>query len=44
MLGQEKIVIFDEEEHPYVPLSIPSSLQRPQQSFTPFPAETQRVM
>ncbi|HTG36278.1 MAG TPA: hypothetical protein VLB76_25450 [Thermoanaerobaculia bacterium] len=44
LLGQEKIVIFDEEEHPYVPLSIPSSPQQPQQSFAPFPAETQRVM
>jgi hypothetical protein len=44
LLGQEKIVIFDEEEQPYVPLSIPSSPQQPQQSFAPFPAETQQVM
>ena len=43
LLGQEGIVIFDEQEHPNVPLSIPSSPQLPQQSFTPFPAETQRV-
>lgn len=42
-LGQEQIVIFDEEENPLVPESFPVSPQPPEASFTPFPAETQRV-
>jgi hypothetical protein len=41
LLGQEGIVIFDEQETPYVPQSNASSPQL--SGFTPFPAETQRV-
>jgi hypothetical protein len=41
LLGQEGIVVFDEQENPYVPQSNASS---PQSSgFTPFPAESQSV-
>jgi len=42
-LGQEAIVIFDEQEHPQVPQTFPVSPQPPQQGLIPFPAETQRV-
>jgi hypothetical protein len=42
-LGQEAIVIFDEQEHPQVPQSFPVSPQPPQQGIIPFPAEAQRV-
>jgi hypothetical protein len=42
-LGQEAIVIFDEQEHPQVPQSFPVSPQPPQQGVIPFPAEAQRV-
>jgi hypothetical protein len=42
-LGQEAIVIFDEEENPEVPQTIPISPQPPQASFVPFPAEAQRT-
>jgi hypothetical protein len=42
-LGQERIVIFDEEENPQVPASFPVSPQPPEQGLTPFPVETQRV-
>jgi hypothetical protein len=42
-LGQESIVIFDEEEHPSVPATFPVSPQPPGQSLVPFPAEAQRV-
>jgi hypothetical protein len=41
-LGQEGIVIFDDHENPEVLPSIPSSPQL--QNYTPFPAETQRVV
>jgi len=41
-LGQEGIVIFDEQEQAQVPQSIPFSPQ--QQGLIPFPAETQRVV
>jgi hypothetical protein len=40
-LGQEGIVIFDEQEHPVVPQTFPFSPQPPTASITPFPAETQ---
>ena len=40
-LGQEQIVIFDEQEHPSVPTSIPVSPQPPISGIIPFPAETQ---
>jgi hypothetical protein len=40
-LGQEQIVIFDEQEHPSVPTTIPVSPQPPQSGIIPFPAETQ---
>jgi hypothetical protein len=42
-LGQEGIVIFDEEENPEVPTSFPVSPQPPQASLIPFPAEAQRT-
>jgi hypothetical protein len=42
-LGQEAIVIFDEQEHPQVPQTFPVSPQPPQQGILPFPAESQRV-
>jgi len=40
-LGQEQIVIFDEQEHPVVPQSFPVSPQPPQSGIIPFPAEAQ---
>jgi hypothetical protein len=42
-LGQEGIVIFDEQEHPVVPQTFPFSPQPPTGSLIPCPAETQRV-
>jgi len=42
-LGQEGIAIFDEQEHPLVPVSSPLAPQPPQMTFTPFPIEAQRV-
>jgi hypothetical protein len=42
-LGQEGIVIFDEEETPEVPQTFPVSPQPPTNSVTPFPAEAQRT-
>jgi hypothetical protein len=42
-LGQQAIVIFDEQETPSVPQTFPFSPQPPGQSITPFPAETQRT-
>jgi hypothetical protein len=42
-LGQEQIVIFDEEENPEVPTTLPVSPQPPGQSLQPFPWETQRT-
>jgi hypothetical protein len=42
-LGQNAIVIFDEEENPDVPVSFPVSPQPEEAGITPFPAETQRV-
>jgi hypothetical protein len=42
-LGQDAVVIFDEQEHPVVPQSFPFSPQPPTGSLTPCPAETQRV-
>ena len=42
-LGQEGIVIFDEEEQPEVPQTVPVSPQPPQQGIVPFPAEAQRT-
>ena len=42
-LGQEAIVIFDEQEHPQVQQTFPVSPQPPDQGLTPFPAESQRV-
>ena len=43
-LGQEGLVIFDEDEHPVVPTTVPVSPQPPQTSLIPFPAETQRTL
>jgi hypothetical protein len=40
-LGQEGIVIFDEQEHPQVPQSFPVSPQPPSSTLIPFPAEAQ---
>jgi len=42
-LGQEALVIFDEQEQPQVPQSFPVSPQPPQQGLIPFPAEAQRT-
>jgi len=42
-LGQEGLVIFDEQEHPVVPQTFPISPQPPQQGLIPFPAEAQRT-
>ncbi|MEO8504753.1 MAG: hypothetical protein ABI609_12715 [Acidobacteriota bacterium] len=42
-LGQEQIVIFDEQEHPEVPATFPFSPQPPQAGIIPFPAEAQRT-
>ena len=42
-LGQEGIVIFDEQEHPSVPETFPFSPQPPGDVITPFPAEAQRT-
>jgi hypothetical protein len=43
-LGQQAIVIFDEQETPSVPQTFPFSPQPPGQTITPFPAETQRTV
>jgi len=40
-LGQEGIVIFDEQEHPQVPQTFPVSPQPQNPTLSPFPAETQ---
>ena len=42
-LGEEAIVIFDEQEQPQVPQSFPVSPQPPTQGLIPFPAEAQRT-
>jgi hypothetical protein len=42
-LGEEAIVIFDEQEQPQVPQSFPVSPQPPEQGLIPFPAEAQRT-
>jgi hypothetical protein len=42
-LGQEGIVIFDEQENPDTPSSFPFSPQPPQSGIIPFPAEAQRT-
>ena len=42
-LGQEQIVIFDEEENPEVPSTLPVSPPRPGTSLIPFPAEANRT-
>ncbi len=43
-LGQEGIVIFDEQEHPVVTSAFPVSPQPPQQGLLPFPAEAQSTL
>jgi hypothetical protein len=40
-LGQEGLVIFDEQEHPQVPQTFPVSPQPQNPTLVPFPAETQ---
>jgi hypothetical protein len=42
-LGQEGIVIFDEQEHPMTVTTTPVSPQPPNAQQLPFPAETQRT-
>jgi hypothetical protein len=42
-LGQEGIVIFDEQEHPQVAQTFPFSPQPPTGGLVPFPAEAQRT-
>ncbi|HVT59682.1 MAG TPA: hypothetical protein VHR45_14930 [Thermoanaerobaculia bacterium] len=43
-LGQEGIVIFDEQENPFTPAVQPISPQPPGTTLIPFPAETQRTL
>jgi hypothetical protein len=43
-LGQEGVVIFDEQERPSLPVSVPVSPQPPGTTLIPFPAETQRTL
>jgi hypothetical protein len=40
-LGQESIIVFDEQEHPQVAQTFPFSPQPPGGSLIPFPAESQ---
>jgi hypothetical protein len=42
-LGEEEIVIFDEQETPEVPQTFPFSPQPPEAELAPFPAEAQRT-
>jgi hypothetical protein len=42
-LGQEQIVIFDEQENPFVAQTFPVSPQPRNPSLVPFPAEAQRT-
>jgi hypothetical protein len=42
-LSQEQIVIFDEQENPEVPQTLPVSPQPPGTSIIPFPAEANRT-
>ena len=42
-LGQEAIVIFDEQENPEVPQTLPVSPQPPGEALSPFGAEAQRT-
>jgi hypothetical protein len=42
-LGQQQIVIFDEQETPEVPTTLPVSPQPPGTSLIPFPEEAQRT-
>ena len=42
-LGQEQVVIFDEEENPVLPEVFPVSPQPPGEAIIPFPAEAQRT-
>jgi len=43
-LGEEAIVIFDEQEHPQVPSVVPVAPQPPPVLFNPFRAATQKVL
>lgn len=43
-LGQEAIVVFDEQENPTIAQTLPVSPQPPGETITPFPAEAQRVV
>lgn len=43
-LGQEGIVIFDEQEQPLLTSTFPISPQPPQQGLLPFPAEAQSTL
>lgn len=42
-LGQQQIAIFDEQENPVVPVSIPVSPPPPVESLVPFPAVANKV-
>lgn len=42
-LGQEEVVIFDDQEHLVVPMVVPFSPQPPRATIVPFPAEAQKV-
>ncbi len=43
-LAEEGLVIFDEQEHPVTPTTIPISPPPPTTTQSPFPAETQRTV
>ncbi len=43
-LGQEGLVFFDEQEHPFETSSLPISPPPPTSTIIPFPAETQRTL
>lgn len=43
-LGQEQIAIFDEQEHPVVPVSIPVAPQPPTPTFAPFQGVANKVL
>jgi len=43
-LGQEKVAIFDEQEHIQLPQTFPVAPQPPEAVFHPFPAATQKIL
>ena len=43
-MGQEGIVIFDQQEHPEIPISYPVAPQPPNPGLIPFPAAAQKTL